>query len=403
MISIHTLTLRSGLYLRHLLSLVFILMGSAGAMAAKLLVPVELTVENGDFKNCIIHLTKNGEDAGTLPGKNLLKIKLDFDSDYLLAFSKPGYITKKVSVNTAVTEQRARQLFEPYKIGVKLFKQYNGVNIVVYNQPVAHIKFNPDLDDFDYDVDYTKSILSKLEEAEQQLEIRAAEERKMIARGELPKGGFDFELPGSTKASVSSSALVLKEKSSFINKELASKKTIEPQQDLRDPSSINQGLDVREKPITNEGDADRGTPINSTGDDAENQARNRGEGKVPKGNLNRDGNQDKYKNSGGTGEKDFREGMIGNGKSSIGETEKKVTNNGGDVIRDGDMNPSNGIIKNKELVIEPNRTITTIKVDDGENATIYRKVLYNWGGLYYFKNLTYSISEDLFRAGTGEK
>ena len=72
-----------------------------------------------------------------------------------------------------------------------------------------------------------------------------------------------------------------------------------------------------------------------------------------------------------------------------------------------DLTTTTEISKTKELTVEPNRTITTIKISPdpsgGQSAVIYRKVLYNWGGLYYFKNLTYSISKDLFESGTGEK
>ena len=105
-----------------LLVVILFLFDASISLAARLSLPVELTVENGDYKNCTVHLIKNGQDAGTIPGKNILRIKLDFNNDYVLAFSKPGYITKRIAVNTTVTPEREQQLFEPYKIGVKLFK-----------------------------------------------------------------------------------------------------------------------------------------------------------------------------------------------------------------------------------------------------------------------------------------
>ena len=134
-------------------------------------------IENGTLDQTVVKVMKEGHVISSSPGKANFKLKLDFDKNYLISFSKEGFITKSIAVNTQLPQERISKPVEPYKIGVKLFKQYEGINIVVYNQPVAKIHFNPMLDEFDYDTDYTKSILSKLNETEKQLEKKAAEER----------------------------------------------------------------------------------------------------------------------------------------------------------------------------------------------------------------------------------
>ena len=109
----------------------------------------------------------------------VLSFELLLAEDHNLCLS-PLALLEKIEVNTEVAEEHGKQGFEPYKIGVRLFKQYEGVNIVVYNQPVALIKYLADLDAFNYDVDYTKSILSVLTETEKILELKAAEERAQL-------------------------------------------------------------------------------------------------------------------------------------------------------------------------------------------------------------------------------
>jgi hypothetical protein len=56
---------------------------------------------------------------------------------------------------------------------LKYFKQYAGVNTVIYNQPVGKIRFNDVLNEFDYDTDYTKSIQSEITKADEALKAKA--------------------------------------------------------------------------------------------------------------------------------------------------------------------------------------------------------------------------------------
>ena len=55
-----------------------------------------------------------------------------------------------------------------------------------------------------------------------------------------------------------------------------------------------------------------------------------------------------------------------------------------------------------EEITEANRTIKKVTVRKNEKETIFSKVVYKWGGIFYFKNTT-SISESLFLSATGQK
>ena len=379
-----------------LLVVVLLIIKTSTTVAEKLFLPVELSIENGDYKDCSIRLTRNGKDAGTISGKKNLRFKLDFNYDYLLAFSKPGYITKKITVNTTVSPEREQQSFEPYMIGVKLFKQYEGINIVVYNQPVAKIRFNPVIDNFDYDVDYTKSILSILEPIEHELEVRAIEERKMIASGELPKEGFEIPEASSERYTRFPTINGGNETISNQNKQQSqSSFPLYPLQDPVDTAILKGGSDINNPALLNNGnDASPANAINNS-DDQKNKTLNVKGKNNAQGILNSDGGQDKSKAISGIDNFDVQQKNVNEASFKSSSSNLIINNSGSDISKAKEITQRAGTSKTREFIIEPNRTITTIKINDGQNAVIYRKVLYNWGGLFYFKNISYSISENI--------
>lgn len=107
--------------------------------------------------------------------KSKFEFALEYDCEYVFSYLKDGYVTKKVEVNTYVPKENSLE-FEPFKFDVEIFKQYEGVNTVIYNQSVGKIKFNDVLNEFDYDTDYTKSIQSELARIEELLKMKAKEE-----------------------------------------------------------------------------------------------------------------------------------------------------------------------------------------------------------------------------------
>ncbi|MFN3875549.1 MAG: hypothetical protein ACK4L7_06520, partial [Flavobacteriales bacterium] len=80
--------------------------------------------------------------------------------------------------------------FTPFEFAVSLFKQYDDLNMVVFNQPVGMIRYNADAGDFDYDTDYTKSIQSQLQSAVDEVEKKQkleAEQAKAQAKAEADR------------------------------------------------------------------------------------------------------------------------------------------------------------------------------------------------------------------------
>jgi hypothetical protein len=139
-------------------------------------------VNGGSVIGAKISIEKNGVTVKVLDQeKSKFEFPLEYDCDYIFSFIKEGYVTKKVQVSTKIPKEKQTLEFEPFKFDVEIFKQYAGVNTVIYNQPVGKIRFNDVLNEFDYDTDYTKSIQSEITKADEALKQKAKEELKNAA------------------------------------------------------------------------------------------------------------------------------------------------------------------------------------------------------------------------------
>ncbi|MDY6801189.1 MAG: hypothetical protein SVU94_08195, partial [Bacteroidota bacterium] len=131
-----------------------------------------LGIINGTPKDGKIKLYENGQLVETYISDRSGKIQVDLDlnKDYILEFSKEGYVTKKININTEMPAEYLDKRFAPIRFAVDLFQQYDEVNTVVFTQPVGVIKFYEQIGDFDYDVDYSREVRSKIDKAEDELQ-----------------------------------------------------------------------------------------------------------------------------------------------------------------------------------------------------------------------------------------
>jgi hypothetical protein len=143
-----------------LLPLAAMILFAQYAGAEHLLIPVRLYADHGSADDIDVRIACESKTS-VIKGRKRMKLTLDFNKSYLITFSGNGYISKQVEINTAVPSA-LRSYIEPYAIGVKLFRQ-NEANMVAFNQPVARIIYKTAESRFDYEVDYTKSILSSMD------------------------------------------------------------------------------------------------------------------------------------------------------------------------------------------------------------------------------------------------
>jgi hypothetical protein len=183
-------------------------------------------VNDGSLNSGKIKVEKNGKQVSLVEAKkSKFEFALEYDCQYVFSYIKEGYVTKKVEVNTYVPKEKQSLEFEPFKFDVEIFKQYEGVNTVIYNQAVGKIKFNDVLNEFDYDTDYTKSIQSELARIEELLKQKAKEEAEKKAEKEKANAKLEAQRKEEEKKK---NELALKSKSETEKSEAKTEGKIEP-------------------------------------------------------------------------------------------------------------------------------------------------------------------------------
>ena len=153
------------------LLLILLFFVSIGASGQNLAILIKLNVDGGNFNETKVTVTENGKEKEVFsPAKSKMIPELEFDNDYVITFEKPGYITKRVEISTQKVPEDIREVDLDFDFAVEIFEQYEGVNTVIFNQPVAKWFYDTQEDEFTYDTDYTKSIRSALINFEKEYE-----------------------------------------------------------------------------------------------------------------------------------------------------------------------------------------------------------------------------------------
>jgi hypothetical protein len=127
--------------------------------AVKFNIRFKLEIEKGDLKNALVTIYKNGVHYRVIdPSGGKYKIDLDLGADYTIVCTKMGYVSKTLAVDTHVPIGREKDDFAKFNCTVSLDPQPEDA-IMSYSQPVGKIKYNQDVNDFDFDKNYTSSSL----------------------------------------------------------------------------------------------------------------------------------------------------------------------------------------------------------------------------------------------------
>ncbi len=129
---------------------------------------------NKRFEGATITIKKNGAVWKTLTSdvSGKFEASLEPDAVYLLEFSKPGHITKRIEFSTkGVPPDDAKYGFE-FPMEMNLFEKQEGLDVSILNKPIAKVAFNPSTGYMDYDPEYTKSIKNELDRLKLELAER---------------------------------------------------------------------------------------------------------------------------------------------------------------------------------------------------------------------------------------
>lgn len=171
--------------------------------AQNLVINGNIVINDASTENARVLIAKNGNkvDEQVLTKKGRFDLKLALGADYKLTFERDGYVTKIVSVNTEVPQEviESNPNFPPVKLIINLLPMVEGVDLSVFDQPIAILSYNQEIDDFTFDKDYSEKIKNRVAQTEQQIKQAlasrgaAAQERERKFAELVSKGQQAFD------------------------------------------------------------------------------------------------------------------------------------------------------------------------------------------------------------------
>lgn len=146
-------------YFKHIRILLLMMLAPSSLLFAQepgtLHFKIKFTVDKGKLENALITITRDGAPYRVIdPNKGKYNVNLELGSAFVFVFSKPGYITKSVVVDTHVPNGREKEYFAEFIAEVNLEQQPED-KVITYSQPVGKVKYSNPAGDFDFDNDYT--------------------------------------------------------------------------------------------------------------------------------------------------------------------------------------------------------------------------------------------------------
>jgi len=111
----------------------------------------------------------SGGSRASIAADGSYSVKLDFDKEYTLTYTKKGYVSQMIQINTKVDKERIEETFINKEIMIELFPMVDGVNIDLMKQPIAKIFYDEMLYDFDEDEAYSENMKPQIEELKSKL------------------------------------------------------------------------------------------------------------------------------------------------------------------------------------------------------------------------------------------
>ena len=148
---------------------------------------ITATVFDGKKKleGAVITIYKNGTESSKVTTDKTARhiFTLEPGFDYLIKFSKKGYVAKSLSMNTRnVPEGEVDGTTFRVQPDIELFEEMEGLDVSILNKPIGKLAFNSDLGDFTFDSEYTSSIQAQLAALQRELEQKLKEEAEKLAR-----------------------------------------------------------------------------------------------------------------------------------------------------------------------------------------------------------------------------
>ena len=379
--------------LRALVLLLPLLLALQGFAQGKFTVNGRLKVDGASMDGARAVVYKDGVKERTITA-NLAKFTLDLglNANYVISFEREGCVSKKLSFNTHVPPEAVANGFTPFDFAVSLFKQYDDVNIVVFNQPVGVIRYEPNIGDFDYDTDYTKSIQSQLQDVVAQVEKKQKEEQqreanKVKEQAEAAKAAQRAEEEAKKQAAAQQAAEAKakaeaeKQAAAQQAAEAKAKAEAEKQASAQAKAeSARQAAAQREEEKRKAAEAAAAAAVKPPSAPAP-KAQPKPERPAPPPPA---APKPTFATKPVTGE-DGRRTAAPVMAEEASRVAKAVAKEGRDE-RPAPVVEETPVDRTEDLVVEKGKVTTIVKLETAGVVTEYRKVYHKWGGVFFFKN-----------------
>jgi len=149
-----------------------------------------LVIDNASSEGARIVVLRNNIELEKreIGKRGRFDFKFGLGADYRLFFEKDGYVTKIVDINTEVPDEivQSNPDFPPVKLIVTLLPQVEGVDLSIFEQAIANLSYNYELDDFTFDKEYSSKIKDRIAKTEQEIRrILAQKGSEALAREQL--------------------------------------------------------------------------------------------------------------------------------------------------------------------------------------------------------------------------
>ncbi len=356
-------------------------------------------IDGGSIDGTKVVVYRNGVKDRVV-NNNLSKFALDLDlnQNYVLSFEKDGFVTKKLSFDTHAPAEAIANGFTPFEFAVSMFKQYDDVNMVVFNQPVGMIRFEPTVDDFDYDTDYTKSIQSQLQKTMEEVAQKQKEEAenadaeaKRKADEEKNKAKADAEAQRQAaeqaklqakqqkeQEAAAKAAEVEKQKAALAAKKAEEERLAEEARKAKEVAKPKPGPKPEPKPKP-----DPPAPVAKETPKPKPAPAIKAE--VPKPKPAPRVVQANYSGAKPHEGDDDRKGL----RANTAQEESPVRS--AQAVMKEEQRPEvvpvvADKVRKEELIVEANQVVTRIELQTDAQKSEYRKVVRKYGGTFYFKN-----------------
>lgn len=149
-----------------------------------------LVIDNASSEGARIVVLRNNIELEKreIGKRGRFDFKFGLGADYRLFFEKDGYVTKIVDINTEVPDEivQSNPDFPPVKLIVTLLPQVEGVDLSIFEQAIANLSYNYELDDFTFDKEYSSKIKDRIAKTEQEIRrVLAQKGSEALAREQL--------------------------------------------------------------------------------------------------------------------------------------------------------------------------------------------------------------------------